>query len=178
MSRDRDIYDSPDIIGIPPMVLVKKLPNYAGPEEPLKPAMPGDAGMDLYAAENVVVEAEHTVAIPTGLKVAVPEGFELQVRSKSGLALKQGLMVANSPGCVDSGFRGEIMVIMHNNNPEIYNHVWGREHLGNSRTIRKGQKIAQAVIARYESPLIRVLDEGEELPESERGTGGFGSTGT
>lgn len=125
----------------------------------------GDAGCDLCAAipGNEVIWPGQVKAIPTGIRVAVPEGYEMQVRSRSGLSLKN-LVVANSPGTVDAGFRGEVRVILR--------------HAGKTEdgpfTIEPGMRIAQAVFA----PVIRAqFQPVDSLDETARGDGGFGSTG-
>ena len=121
---------------------------------------PDDSGADLYAIEECTLQPLERKAIPTGLCAEVPVGFELQVRPKSGLALESGITVLNTPGTIDSGYRGEIKVILINLGSESYQ-------------IRKGQKIAQLVAA----PVVRVdFREVERLSESGRGIGGFGST--
>jgi len=123
----------------------------------------GSAGMDLQAAvfEPVVLAPGARAAVPTGLKIAIPEGFEAQVRPRSGLALKQGLTCLNTPGTIDSDYRGEIKVILAN--------------LGQaSVTIERGMRIAQIVFA----PVIQVTwDPAAALSETARGAGGFGHTG-
>lgn len=128
-------------------------------------AHPGDAGCDLCAAipNKEVIWPGQVKAIPTGIRVAVPEGYEMQVRSRSGLSLKN-LVVANSPGTVDAGFRGEVRVILR--------------HAGKTEdgpmTIEPGMRIAQAVFA----PVIRAqFQRVNSLDETARGDGGFGSTG-
>lgn len=124
---------------------------------------PGAAGMDLLAAveEDLVIEPGKRFAVPTGLGIALPEGFEAQVRPRSGLALKQGLTVANAPGTIDSDYRGEVKAILIN---------LGQEPV----TITRGMRIAQMVIA----PVTRgVFKEVQTLSETSRGAGGFGSTG-
>lgn len=124
-------------------------------------AYPDDSGADLYAAEDVVLQPGERRAVSTGLAAEVPLGFELQVRPKSGIALNSGVTVLNTPGTVDAGYRGEIKVILINLGAEPY-------------PIRKGQKIAQLVLV----PVFRAdFQEVEELSESMRGAGGFGSTG-
>lgn len=127
-------------------------------------ATEGSAGMDLLAAvaESVTLAPGERVLVPTGLTIALPGGHEAQVRPRSGLALKHGLSVLNSPGTIDADYRGEVGVILAN--------------LGQAPfTIERGMRIAQMVIA----PVTRaVWRETETLPDSERGTGGFGSTGT
>lgn len=121
----------------------------------------GDAGMDVYSTEDILLEKTAIKLVPTGLSFEVPEGYEIQVRPKSGLALKHGITLTNSPGTLDSCYRGELGVIMQNEGKEDYQ-------------IKKGEKIAQIVIARYEQAEIK---EVEELSETSRGEGGFGSTG-
>jgi dUTP pyrophosphatase len=122
----------------------------------------GDAGVDLRAAADVVVEPGARALVPTGLKMAIPRGWEGQVRPKSGLALKHGISVLNTPGTVDSSYRGEVGVIVINHD------------LRAAYTIRKGEKIAQMVFCRVERVRFR---EVRELDATARGEGGFGSTG-
>jgi dUTP pyrophosphatase len=121
----------------------------------------GDAGADVYAVTEVTLQPQHRAAIPTGLAVDIPIGYEIQVRPKSGLALKHGITVLNSPGTVDAGYRGEIQVIVINLGTEAY-------------TFAKGQKIAQLVV----KPVIQAQYVEGKLGTSDRGFGGFGSTGT
>ncbi len=125
---------------------------------------PGSAGMDLYAAvpEPVTLQPGERALIPTGLKIALPEGYEAQVRPRSGLALRHGIGMVNSPGTIDSDYRGEIGVILIN---------WGQEPF----VVRRGDRIAQLVVAPV-SVVEWVPTEGE-LPDSARGAGGFGHTG-
>ncbi len=123
----------------------------------------GSAGMDICAAveEPIVIPPGGIVLVPTNLAIALPQGFECQVRTRSGLALKYGVFALNSPGTIDSDYRGEIKIILAN---------FGKKEF----VINRGDRIAQLVVARYE----RVeWEETDELPETERGTGGFGSTG-
>ena len=122
------------------------------------------AGMDLCAAvdKDVVIAPGDRAAVPTGYMIALPDGYEAQVRPRSGLALKHGITLPNSPGTIDADYRGEIAVIVMNA---------GRE----SFTVTRGMRIAQMVVA----PVIRVAwREVETLSETVRGAGGFGSTGT
>ena len=122
------------------------------------------AGMDLLAAVDVPIQLAPSARalIPTGLQIALPAGFEAQVRPRSGLALKQGVTVLNSPGTIDADYRGEIAVLLINLGTEPVE-------------ITRGMRIAQMVIA----PVIQAQwQEVTELPVSQRGTGGFGSTGT
>lgn len=124
-------------------------------------AHPGDAGLDLFSVEDALLNPGESTSIKTGIAIELPERTEAQIRPKSGLALKNQITVLNSPGTIDVGYRGEIIVILIN-------------HGKNAFTIAKGMKIAQMVI----SPLL-MLDtvEVQELAETKRGTGGFGSTG-
>lgn len=125
-------------------------------------ATPGAAGMDLRADldEPLVIEPGAVALVPTGLAIAVPPGFEAQVRSRSGLALKQSLVALNSPGTIDSDYRGEVKVILAN---------LGKE----SATILRGDRIAQMVVAAVSSVEWQLVDN---LDETQRGEGGFGST--
>lgn len=125
-------------------------------------AHPGDAGLDLYAAEEVTLKPFERALVPTGIKIAIPEGYAGFVQPKSGLALKHGLSIVNTPGLIDAGYRGEVGVILINLDP------------AETITIAKGQKIAQLVIQRVENVTVSVVDE---LDDTTRGEGGFGSTG-
>ncbi|MBT3578178.1 dUTP diphosphatase, partial [archaeon] len=121
----------------------------------------GDAGLDLYSIEETaILPGEHKL-VKTGLQMQIPPGFEAQVRPRSGLALKNKVTVLNTPGTVDSGYRGEIGVILMNHGKEPFK-------------VNKQDRIAQIVIAKHETPEIQ---EVKELDNSERGEGGFGSTG-
>ena len=121
----------------------------------------GDAGLDLYSIEEVVINPGETALIKTGIRIELPSQTEAQVRPRSGLALKFGITVLNTPGTIDEGYRGEIGVILIN-------------HGKNSFTVEKGMKIAQMVV----KPVWKVdVMEIEELSSTERGNGGFGSTG-
>lgn len=125
-------------------------------------AHPGDAGFDLRAAVDLVLAPGERALIPTGLAVAIPDGFAGLVQPRSGLAARHGLGLVNAPGLIDAGYRGEIKVIAINLDP--------REPF----EIHRGDKIAQLVV--YPVPET-TLREVSELPGSERGSGGFGSTG-
>ena len=147
---------------MPTPVPVTTLPHFAGLTLPAY-ATTGAAGLDLQAAiaEPVVVKPFGRALVPTGLQVAIPAGFEAQVRPRSGLALKQGLTVANAPGTIDSDYRGEIAVILLNTSDQPV-------------IIERGMRIAQLVLARVEQlawESVAVLDQ------TARGAGGFGSTG-
>jgi len=129
------------------------LPEYAhGPAE--------DAGMDLRAVEDVLLEPGVPVLVPTGLAIELPPGYEAQLRPRSGLALKHAITLPNSPATIDPGYRGEIRVILLN---------LGR----NSYLVKAGDRIAQMVIARYEA--VEWIES--DLGETNRGSGGFGSSG-
>jgi len=141
---------------------VKVLPHGEGLALP-RYETAGSAGMDLRAAveDPVVMAPGDRVAIPTGLCISVPEGYEGQVRPRSGLAIKQGLTVLNAPGTIDSDYRGEVKVLIINLD-------------GDHVAIGRGMRIAQLVIA----PVTQVeFDVVEDLSETSRGDGGFGSTG-
>ena len=129
------------------------LPHYAhGPLE--------DAGMDLRAVADVLLELNVPQLVPTGLAIEVPPGYEAQIRPRSGLALKHAITLPNSPATIDPGYRGEVRVILLNLGRDLYQ-------------IHKGDRIAQMVITRYEP----IEWEESELSESLRGEGGFGSSG-
>jgi dUTP pyrophosphatase len=127
-------------------------------------AYDSDSGFDLRSTEELWVQAHDRKLIPTGLRFDIPDGYEIQVRSKSGLALNQGLMVLNSPGTVDSGYQGEIKVIIFNTTNERIK-------------IEKGQKIAQAVLCPVVNGKWINLVKVEEIGEKDRNDKGFGSTG-
>ena len=124
-------------------------------------AKPGDAGLDLRASESVTLEPGERRLVPTGLAVAIPEGHAGFVLPRSGLAMHKGMTVLNAPGLIDSGYRGELKVLLINHGAEAV-------------SIDRGERIAQLVV----QPVARArLVEEERLPDSARGEGGFGSTG-
>ena len=125
-------------------------------------AHPGDAGADLCAVEPVTLAPGQRAAVPTGLAVAIPDGFAGFVHPRSGLALKHGVTVVNAPGTIDAGYRGEVKVLVVNLDPE------------QTVTLHAGDRIAQLVVQEVASARF---DEADELPASARGAGGFGSTG-
>ena len=133
------------------------------PELPIPTsAHDGDAGVDLYARTDVVLAPGAWQMVPTGIAVAIPEGHTGLVAPRSGLAARHGLSVVNGPGVVDAGYRGEINVILIN-------------HGGEEVRLSRGERIAQLVVV----PIVQTeLHEVVALPDSERGAGGFGSTGT
>jgi dUTP pyrophosphatase len=121
------------------------------------------AGLDLRANidESIVLHPMERRLVPTGLHIALPEGYEAQIRPRSGLALKHGITVLNTPGTVDADYRGEIMVLLVNFSTDDF-------------VIRDGERIAQMIVARYEQAAFEPV---EVLDETERGTGGYGHTG-
>lgn len=145
-----------------PRIAIQRLPH--GLDLPLPSYATVDAaGMDLLAAvkTDIVIGPGKRVLVPTGIALALPTGYEAQVRPRSGLALKHGITVLNAPGTIDADYRGEVGVILVNLGAEPF-------------AIRRGERIAQMVVA----PVARaVLDEVPALPASMRGAGGFGSTG-
>lgn len=127
-----------------------------------KYANPGDAGLDLYAAEDVTLEPGQRAIIPTGIAIAIAPGYAGFVQPRSGLAAKQGFSIVNTPGLIDSGYRGEIKVIGLNTDTS------------DAINISRGDRIAQLVIQAV--PFIELI-EVDELDDTERSTGGFGSSG-
>lgn len=120
-----------------------------------------DAGMDVRSVEDVTVPAKGRVLVHTGLVMLLPPMFEAQVRPRSGLALKHGITVLNTPGTIDAGYRGEVGVILANFGDSDFE-------------VKKGDKIAQIVVA----PVLQAgIEEADEIDETDRGSGGFGSTG-
>ena len=143
-------------------IQVQRLPHAVNLALPAY-ATPCSAGMDLRAAvdEPITLAPGARGAIPTGMAIAIPEGYEAQIRPRSGLALEHGISMVNAPGTIDADYRGEIRVILINLGERPF-------------VIGRGDRIAQMVIA----PVVRAsLDEVAELPETERGSGGFGHTG-
>jgi dUTP pyrophosphatase len=124
-------------------------------------ATPGAAGMDVVAAEDLDLQPGQRHAVATGFRVAIPEGYEIQVRPRSGLAFKHGITVPNTPGTIDSDYRGELKVLLINHGTEPF-------------AIRRGERIAQLVPA---AVTLAHFEEVGELCETTRGAGGFGSTG-
>jgi len=145
-------------------------------------ARPGDAGMDLYAAEDVLIRPGETVIVPTGIKIAIPEGYEIQIRPRSGISYKTPLRVSNSPGTIDSGYRDELGIIMTNtssiccyNEEELYT-IEDSGNLMGVYKIRKGDRIAQMVLQVVPEMKLTVVDSVDQIGYN-RG-GGFGSTGS
>jgi dUTP pyrophosphatase len=143
-------------------LLIKKLPNLGDLPLPSY-ATNQSAGMDLVAAihQDIVLKPLERKAIPTGISLALPEGYEAQIRPRSGLALKCGISMPNAPGTIDADYRGEVSAVLINLSNEDF-------------VITRGMRIAQMVIAAYSKVTWTVV---QELPETARGTGGFGSTG-
>ena len=141
-------------------VLVKRLPHGEGLDLPAY-ATDGAAGMDVVSAEDVTIAPGARHAVATGLALAIPPGYEIQVRPRSGLALKHGITVPNTPGTIDSDYRGELKIILINHGQQPF-------------AILRGDRVAQLVLA----PVTRAgWVEVEHLDETARGDGGFGSTG-
>jgi dUTP pyrophosphatase len=141
-------------------LLVVRLPHGEGLPLPSR-ATPGSAGMDVVAAAEVTLLPMQRALVPTGFKVALPHGYELQARPRSGLALKHGITLPNTPATIDADYRGELQIILVNLGTEPF-------------TVHRGDRIAQLLVQKVEATTIR---EVTELTDSERGEGGFGSTG-
>ncbi len=125
-------------------------------------AHPGDAGADLHSTVEVTLEPGERALVPTGISVALPEGFVALIHPRSGLASRHGVSIVNTPGTVDAGYRGEIKVLLINHDRH------------QPVTVRRGDRIAQLLIQRFERARFVEVDV---LPDSERGEGGYGSTG-
>jgi len=151
-------------------------------------AHPGDAGMDIYAAEQVIIYPQQTVLIPTGIKFAIPYGYEIQVRPRSGISLNTPLRIPNSPGTIDSGYRDELYIIMTNNSPSAcscntINDLLKKDELlqinqsGNgSYVINPGDKIAQIFVNPVPKIQLQLVSSVCNIGTNR--CGGFGSTGT
>lgn len=126
-----------------------------------KYANPGDAGMDLFSVEKYSIKPGERTLVKTGISVEFPHGYEMQIRPRSGLALKKGISIVNTPGTIDAEYRGEVGIILINHGNEVFE-------------INQGDKIAQAVLNKIE---FGEIEEVTELSDTERGSGGFGSTG-
>ncbi|NMW32304.1 dUTP diphosphatase [Altererythrobacter sp. RZ02] len=141
-------------------VQVKRLPHGEGLALPAY-ATAGAAGMDVLAAEDVTLTPGMRHAVATGLSMAIPEGFEIQVRPRSGLAFKFGVTVPNTPGTIDSDYRGELKILMINLGSDDFE-------------VKRGERVAQLILA----PVVQAMwQEVDELDDTVRGAGGFGSTG-
>ena len=141
-------------------IRISRLPHGDGLPLPTY-ATPGAAGMDVVAAEDLDLMPGERHAVATGFRVAIPDGYEIQVRPRSGLAYKHGITVPNSPGTIDSDYRGELKVLLINHGTESF-------------PVRRGERIAQMMLAVVTHA---TFDEVDELCETDRGVGGFGSTG-
>ncbi len=141
-------------------IQIARLPHGEGLPLPSY-ATPGAAGMDVVAAEDVDLQPGQRHAVATGFRIAIPEGYEIQVRPRSGLAFKHGISVPNTPGTIDSDYRGELKILLINHGAEAF-------------AIRHGERIAQLVPA---AVTLAAFDEVDELDDTDRGAGGFGSTG-
>jgi len=141
-------------------ILIQRLPH--GTDLPLPSrATSGSAGFDIASAEQGILEPGARRLFATGFAVAIPEGYEIQIRPRSGLALKHGVTLPNTPATIDSDYRGELKVALVNLGQEAYE-------------VTRGMRIAQIVVGRVEPAEFRTV---ENLPRTERGAGGFGSTG-
>jgi dUTP pyrophosphatase len=141
-------------------VLLARLPHGEGLPVP-SPATPGSAGCDLASADEGVLAPLERRLFRTGISIALPEGYECQIRPRSGLALRHGITLPNSPATIDSDYRGELMVALINLGSEPFE-------------VTRGMRIAQMVVARVERVVFEPVPQ---LPPSDRGAGGFGSTG-
>ena len=144
----------------PVPVRIMRLPHGHGLPLPAY-ATPGAAGMDVVSAEDLTLRPGARLAVATGFAMAIPDGYEVQVRPRSGLALKHGISVPNAPGTIDSDYRGELKVILINLSQDDF-------------PIARGDRIAQLVLAPV---TVAAWQEVDALPDTERGAGGFGSTG-
>jgi dUTP pyrophosphatase len=164
VGMDDWMYDSSDNS----MRLKIKIINNSNNPEP-KYQKEGDSGFDFMANlledEEIIIEPLKRAVVPTGLHFQIPIGFELQVRPRSGLALKNGITVLNTPGTVDSGYRGEVKIVLFNTGEDAFK-------------IKNGDRIAQGVIAPVQIKRTTKFVTVNQLGDSDRGTGGFGSTGT
>ncbi|MDE1467224.1 dUTP diphosphatase [Aurantiacibacter sp. D1-12] len=141
-------------------VQIKRLPHGHGLDFPVYATL-GAAGMDVVAAESLTLRPGQRYAVATGFAIAIPDGYEVQVRPRSGLALKHGITLPNTPGTIDSDYRGELKVILINHGEDDF-------------AIERGDRIAQLVLAPV---TLAAWEEVDELSDTARGEGGFGSTG-
>ena len=141
-------------------VLITRLPHAEGLPLPAR-ATPGSAGYDIASADEGTLAPMERKLFRTGFAIAVPEGFECQIRPRSGLALRHGISLPNTPATIDSDYRGELMIMLVNLGTDAFE-------------VTRGMRIAQMVIARVEQATFRTVDQ---LPGTPRGEGGFGSTG-
>lgn len=151
------------------IVKIKYLDNYPFDFGEPKYADNGSSGFDIMAAEDFTITEGETVLVPTGISVEVPKGYEMQIRSRSGLAVKENIFVLNGVGTLDSSYRGQIQVILH----KVITTSKTKGNCHTSVSFRKGDRIAQGVIC----PVYRAVFVQEELSKTERGEGGFGHSG-
>jgi dUTP pyrophosphatase len=153
--------DTGALVALPPITIrVKRLPNSGGLPLPAY-ASDGAAGMDVVAAESLTLRPGARAAVATGFALAIPAGWEVQVRPRSGLALNHGITCLNSPGTIDSDYRGEVKIILANLSDEYFE-------------VKRGERIAQIVPAQVQRAILAEVDA---LDDTARGRGGFGSTG-
>ncbi len=147
-----------------------RLPSYA---------RDGDAGMDVFSAEDTYIKPGETKIVPTGLKLAVPQGYEIQVRPRSGISLNTPLRISNSPGTIDSGYRGELGIIVSNisngNFPSGILNIQSKGNIKGIYIVKKGDRIAQIVLNKIPKIIVRTVDSVENTGNNRNG--GFGSTG-
>ncbi len=162
-SSKKDLKDEKPYIMTPTKIAVTRLPHSMGLPLPVR-MTPGSSGCDVCAAvdKEVVIYSGCRVLIPTGFKFRIPEGFEVQVRPRSGLALKNGVTVLNAPGTIDADYRGEVQIILINHGDQPF-------------TVKRGDRIAQLVPAAVAADTVFIEDEVQD--DTSRGAGGFGHTG-
>jgi dUTP pyrophosphatase len=146
-----------------------KMPKYANPF---------DSGMDIYVSEEIIIKPRETVLVKTGLKFAIPEGYELQIRPRSGISLNTPLRIPNSPGTIDSGYRDELCIIVQNTSETMSEEIHTIRDKGNKKgiyKILKGDKICQMVLSKVPRMDLEIVDSVKEIGNDRKG--GFGSSG-
>lgn len=176
--------------GSPHVVRIQLLPDHPAFDSPseadFRPAREGDAGIDLVACETITLAPGQRAAVSAGIRIALPPGVEGQVRPRSGRSLKEGLTVVNAPGTIDPGYRGPVKVLLMNASAALTAaDLQGSEDglterltvglAARSIIVERGTRVAQLVFNRFERPAIEIVEEVDE--DTNRGTGGFGSTG-
>lgn len=176
--------------GSPHVVRIQLLPDHPAFGSPsaadFKPAREGDAGVDLVACETITLVPGQRAAVSAGIRIALPAGVEGQVRPRSGRSLKEGLTVVNAPGTIDPGYRGPVKVLLMNASPALTGADLARPEAdlisrlteglaSRSIVVERGTRVAQLVFNRFERPAIEIVEEVDV--DTNRGTGGFGSTG-